>query len=138
MAPIFKECGLIEQWGTGFKKIIKEMEQYPELELKINEPGLSLQIQFIKKYPSSTPQDALKQTPSWKNLLYGKKIIGFCKEPRTRDEIQDYINVKDRKYFREKILKPLIDQGYIEMTIPEKPNSPKQKYVTVKEGPKNE
>lgn len=49
LAPIFKELQLIEQWGTGFKKLPDELKEYPEIELKFNEPGLSSQIQFIKK-----------------------------------------------------------------------------------------
>ena len=49
LAPIFKEMKLIEQWGTGFRKFFLAMEEYPELESKILEPGLSFQVQVIKK-----------------------------------------------------------------------------------------
>ena len=35
---------------------------------------------------------------------------------------------KDRTKFRNHILKPLLDAGWLEMTIPEKPTSSKQKY----------
>jgi len=48
LAPIFKDCMLIEQWGSGFQKIYEELKEYPEISLKINEPGLSFQMQFIK------------------------------------------------------------------------------------------
>ncbi|WP_350309920.1 Fic family protein [Pseudoalteromonas sp. SCSIO 43095] len=36
------------------------------------------------------------------------------------------LGLKDRKHFRERYLKPAIDAGIIEMTIPEKPNSKMQ------------
>lgn len=49
LAPIFKSCSLIEKWGSGFKKILEQMKNYPELELKILEPSNATQIQFIKK-----------------------------------------------------------------------------------------
>ncbi|MBI9031445.1 DeoR family transcriptional regulator [bacterium] len=49
LAPIFKTCNLIEKWGSGFKKILEQMRNYPELELKILEPSNATQIQFIKK-----------------------------------------------------------------------------------------
>jgi ATP-dependent DNA helicase RecG len=49
IAPIFKECRLIEQWGSGFQKVYAELAEYPDILLKINEPSLSFQIQFIKK-----------------------------------------------------------------------------------------
>ncbi|MDA3787684.1 MAG: hypothetical protein PF503_04235 [Desulfobacula sp.] len=48
IAPIFKDCKLIEQWGSGFRKIYSDIAVYNNIELKINEPGLSFQIQFIK------------------------------------------------------------------------------------------
>jgi ATP-dependent DNA helicase RecG len=48
LAPIFKELDLIEQWGSGMKKIRDEMKNYPELELRINELGNAAQFQFIK------------------------------------------------------------------------------------------
>ncbi|WP_409418103.1 Fic family protein [Pseudoalteromonas sp. 2CM36K] len=38
------------------------------------------------------------------------------------------LGLKDRKHFRERYLKPAIDAGIIEMTIPEKPNSKMQQY----------
>jgi len=49
LAPIFKMTNLIEQWGTGFGKVSTEMKAYPELEVKYLEPGLSFQVQFVKK-----------------------------------------------------------------------------------------
>jgi predicted HTH transcriptional regulator len=49
LGPIFKELQLIEQWGIGFQKLTDELKEYPEIELKIHEPGLSFQIQFIKR-----------------------------------------------------------------------------------------
>jgi ATP-dependent DNA helicase RecG len=49
IAPIFKDCKLIEQWGSGFHKIYAELAEYPDILFKINEPSLSFQVQFIKK-----------------------------------------------------------------------------------------
>ncbi|WP_197051434.1 Fic family protein [Caloranaerobacter azorensis] len=58
------------------------------------------------------------------------EILEFCKTPRSRSEIQDYIGIKSRRYFREKILNPLIKGGLLKLTIPDKPTSPKQKYYS--------
>ena len=35
-------------------------------------------------------------------------------------------------YFRKTILVPLLEKGLLNLTIPEKPTSPKQKYITSK------
>ena len=57
------------------------------------------------------------------------KILEFCNTPRTRAEIMELCGYKSIPYFRRKILNPLIVGGQIVPTIPDKPNSPKQKYI---------
>ncbi len=49
-------------------------------------------------------------------------------------EIMSLEGKTDRTKFRNQILKPLIDAGWLEMTIPDKPTSSKQKYRLIKEG----
>ena len=43
------EFKLIEAWGSGIQKIRKEVEQYPEIELILQEVGNAFQVQFLKK-----------------------------------------------------------------------------------------
>ncbi|MEA3422594.1 MAG: Fic family protein [Bacillota bacterium] len=43
-------------------------------------------------------------------------------------ELMERVVIKHRPTFRQNYLLPAIEQGYIEMTIPDKPNSSKQKY----------
>jgi len=66
-----------------------------------------------------------------------KAILNFCKVPRSREEIQKYTDIKNRDYFRKDILNPLIEQGLLKLTIPDKPKSHKQKYMSSKERMKN-
>lgn len=61
---------------------------------------------------------------------YENIILNFCVTAKSGKEIQEYIGIKDRPYFRQNILKPLIDNGKILMIIPDKPNSRNQKYIT--------
>ena len=63
---------------------------------------------------------------------HAEKVLRFCMELRNRDEIKSFLGLKDREHFRREILNPLIKSGKLELTIPEKPISPNQKYVTVK------
>ena len=46
----------------------------------------------------------------------------------TAKEIMDKLNLKHRDTFRKNYLLPSIAEGFVEMTIPEKPKSNKQKY----------
>ena len=43
-------------------------------------------------------------------------------------------SIKNRDYFRTDYLNPAIDNGYVELTIPDKPNSRNQKYRLTAKG----
>ena len=55
-------------------------------------------------------------------------LLDFCSEPHTRTEMQEFSGISSRDYFRNNILNPLLEAGRIIRMIPEKPNSPNQKY----------
>lgn len=57
------------------------------------------------------------------------EILKFCNEPKTRAELQAFCGYRSSAHFREKILGPLLAGGQLILTIPDKPNSPKQKYI---------
>ena len=61
-------------------------------------------------------------------MLSVNRILEFCIEPKTSQEIMEYLNLKNKEYFRKNILRKLIENGKIVLTIPEKPTSPSQKY----------
>ncbi len=58
------------------------------------------------------------------------KIIEFCKTERTASEMMDFLELAHREYFRSKIVNPLLEQGLLHPTIPDKLTSPKQKYFS--------
>jgi ATP-dependent DNA helicase RecG len=51
-----------------------------------------------------------------------------CREDRTLLQLMEIAGRSDRTKFRRQVLNPLIEAGFIEMTIPDKPQSSKQKY----------
>jgi hypothetical protein len=63
-----------------------------------------------------------------------ERILKFCETPRHRAEIQEFAGFQNRDYFRKEILNPLIEQGLLAPTLPDKPNSPNQQYRTVRGG----
>lgn len=44
------------------------------------------------------------------------------------------VGVKDREYFRSEYLKAAINEGHVEMTRPDNPKSPNQKYRLTQQG----
>lgn len=58
-------------------------------------------------------------------------LLKYCKEPRDRDEMMKFLGIKRRTTFRSDYLNPLLDEGKIAMTIPDKPHSKNQKFYSV-------
>ena len=65
-----------------------------------------------------TAHDATHDTSviSKQNLL-----LEFCADPKSRDEMQAYIDVSSRSHFSKYYLKPLLSSGKLEMLFPDKP-----------------
>ena len=52
--------------------------------------------------------------------------------PKSMIEIKDYLKINSRRYVREKIIKPLIDEGLLSYTNKDHVNASNQKYITKK------
>ena len=62
------------------------------------------------------------------------KILHLCKLPKTTSEIMNQLKLTHREHFRSDILKPLLEDGLLQLTIPDKPKSPNQKYRITDKG----
>jgi hypothetical protein len=52
----------------------------------------------------------------------------------SREQIQGRLELRDEKHFRRAYLIPALEAGFIEMTIPDKPRSSKQRYRITPKG----
>lgn len=59
-------------------------------------------------------------------------LLDFCASPRSRKEIADFLGLKTASYAMERYIRPLLEEGKLEMTMPGKPKSTHQKYRTVR------
>jgi predicted transcriptional regulator len=55
-------------------------------------------------------------------------------EPITLEDLMGRMNYSKRQTFRENYLLPLQEVGFVNMTLPETPNSPNQKYILTEKG----
>lgn len=62
------------------------------------------------------------------------RLLEAVRAEITRSEIQAALGLKDEKHFRDAYLKPALEAGLIEMTIPDKPRSRLQKYRLTAQG----
>lgn len=63
-----------------------------------------------------------------------EKLVSVLTGEMGRSELQELLSIKNRDYFRIDYLHPAIHNGYIELTIPDKPNSQNQKYRLTAKG----
>lgn len=77
--------------------------------------------------PEPSPEATFSRNPADRTA----RILEFCRTPRHREEIQKHVGMNNRDYFRKDVLNRLIAQGLLAPTLPDKPNSPKQQYITV-------
>lgn len=128
IAKFFKEIGLVDELGSGIRNIFKYNKIYSGADPVFREGDVFTTI--IPLSPQVTPQATPQVTPQVE-LDRTDMIVAFCKTPQSRQDIQDHLGIKDREYFRKEILKPLLERGVLRLTIPDKPNSPDQKYYSV-------
>ncbi|MCH5186131.1 MAG: putative DNA binding domain-containing protein [Oscillospiraceae bacterium] len=121
IANALELLGQTENRYSGIPTIINAMEEYnlpaPKFE---NDRG----VFKVTLYNSITERE---------NITEQDEILDFCREPRTRTEIEEYY--KGRKtiaYVMATIIHPLIESGDLKMTVPEKPKSKYQKYYSAK------
>ena len=81
-------------------------------------------ITFTPSFGEATPQ----VTPQVMQILQG--IQGEM----TRGELMAKLELKDRMHFSQAYLQPALEEGVIEMTIPDKPKSRLQKYRLTEKG----
>lgn len=125
IAKFFKEIGWVDELGSGVRNIYKYNKIYSGVEPTFMEDDMFKTI--IPMTPQATPQvTTIDETRT-------SDILIFCRSPKSRKEIQDFLDMKDREYFRKKILNPLIKGGLLKLTMPDKPKSPKQKYYSESE-----
>ena len=74
----------------------------------------------------NTPQDALQDSLQVTEQV--ERLITVLTGMMNRAQLQEAIRLRDRSHFISAYLKPALDAGLIEMTLPDKPTSPSQRY----------
>ena len=131
IARVFKEIGKADELGSGTRNLFKYCRAYGGNDPQLIEEDI---FRFILPLTQQVTQQATMHDTMQATMQDDrtKKILYFCKEPRTREEIQKHIGIQNRDYFRKEILNPLIIKKLLFLTIPDNPKSPKQKYYFIK------
>lgn len=153
-------AGYIEEMGTGTSDIIDKCLDYgletPEFiqdeSFRViiwrEEPELSDGAGMVGEsgdYDIIAWEKSLKRTKVKKGICSNKekrtnrasvlekqiKVIEFCREPRSSNEIMEHIGVTRQTRTVNLYIGELIKTGKLRPLVPGKPNSPKQRYVAI-------
>lgn len=137
----------IESFGTGLKRIMEACRD-AGVKYEFRQMKSGFMVVFYRDTESCTQdntqvslvntqdntrddtQDVSGNIKEQSNYSTEDRILNYCKEPRSIMEMTKFLGYRERKSVR-KHLMPLLAQNKIAMTIPEKPSSKNQKYVTV-------
>jgi len=143
IGDFLKELHLTEGKGTGIPKIRRAMKNNesdePVFETD-NERSYFLTIlskriwkadnSLIVHYDFEKLHTGGHETPLVTPLV--EKLLSILNGEMSRTDMMAILNLKDKKSFVERYINPAIEQGLIELTIPDKPTSSKQKYRLTK------
>ena len=138
IARVFRELNLIEQWGSGVRRIFEQSEAQNLPAPQIVEIGMH--VRFIVPLSSPirvTPDEIPAETPvGTKSALsrHQVEILHKCLSDSPIGALMKIAGRADRTKFRNQVLQPLLDAGLVAMTLPDKPNSRLQKYRLTAKG----
>lgn len=141
IAKLFKEIGLADELGSGVQNLYKYTPIYSdgaEPELKENDVfrvTIPLNAQDIVSNAQDAEQNAQdigSNAQVNRVKVTEKAIIEFCDTPKSLKEIIDYFGYKSVRGFREKYINILLKENKLSQTLPNKPRSRNQKYISAK------
>ena len=95
---------------------------------------VSLEQGMTQDMTQDVTQDMTQDTT--RKEMY-QQILAYCVTPRSKQEILAFCGHRSKKRFTQYYIAPLLESGQLGMTIPDKPRSGNQKYVTIRSGKSN-
>ena len=93
---------------------------------------LDLCAEYAWRHYDGNPPDIPPDNIDFRHRLAQERILAFCQhEPKGILEIGEMLCYRDKKTVR-KYLDPLLASGRLARTVPDKPNSRNQKYITAR------
>ena len=117
---VFRDLDMVEQLGSGVPRILA---YYPRSIYRFTTNFIRLVLPFAEGFDQATGQ-ATGQA---------EKLLQFCESPRSTKEMMQHLDLSHREHFRDTFLLPLMASGKLAPTIPDKPKSPNQRYISTKQ-----
>lgn len=128
----------IERMGTGIRDMIERCcaAGLGEPEFRVD-GGMWITAIRRKAATAKVAEEVTAEvTPQVTPQVTGElqRLLALMHGEMKRSEIQTALGLADRKHFHDNCLRPALDGGLIEMTIPDKPTSSRQRYRLTAKG----
>lgn len=141
VGDFLKELHLTEGRGTGIPIIYDVMEKNgsPEPIFDTDE-SCTYFLTVLYSHPelifNQSDQDSDQATDQDSDQATDQelKVLEFCKKPYSRKEVLESLDMSNHQYNYQRHIEPLLERNWLELTVPDKPKSPNQKYKTTKKG----
>ena len=136
ISKVFREIGLADELGSGMRNTYKFTKLYSGGIPKFVEGDIFKTViplsetATMKSGPKRSDQVSDQVGDQVGGDAVTEKILEFCKIARSKKEISEHISYKNLTYMTRVYIKPLLESGKLACTIPEKPKSRFQKYIT--------
>ena len=142
IGAFFREIHRADELGSGMRKMMRYGKAYGGADPQMIEGDV---FRIIVKVPEFGATDEVEtgareaQSKGHLGIKSGLsrdqvQILRNCLTEKAITELMAVANRTNRTKFRDQVLKRLIGDGLIEMTIPDKPRSSKQKYRLTEKG----
>lgn len=116
LALALEVLDITENRYSGIPTIRREMKAYNLVPAEFSDERGNFIVKFYKKTLENSTEE--------------NSLIEFCRTPRSRKEISEFLKVKSVSYAMKRYIQPLIESGKIKLTIPDTPKSTQQKYYS--------
>lgn len=120
LARVMETLGYTENRYSGIPTIQREMKMARMEEAHFENRRSEFVVTFYNRFGDVTLGENKGNVT----------LVEFCKSPKTRQEIADFLGLTTINYVMKNFVNPLIDSGQLKMTNPEHPRSKIQKYYS--------
>lgn len=134
---------LTEGRSTGIPKILKVMKENgsppPEFETDEDRTSFLIRLPVHERAAQGlagevSPQVTEEVSTKLALSRHQVDILRKCFESKAIADLMAIAGRSDRTKFRDQVLNPLLEEGLVEMTMPDKPRSSKQRYRLTDKG----
>jgi len=138
ISRFFRQIGMADELGSGMRKMMRYCKIFGGKDPEMIEGDVLRIVVKVPEFKSSSNQEKDHDTiqTGTRSALsrHQVKILNKCVEACGIGDLMKVAGRSDRTKFRNQVLRPLLDGGFVEMTIPDKPTSSKQKYRITEKG----